>query len=171
MCRRIELQISRLREKTHNRAEPRERRIGETDTQARAGSERPKMDPEAPLHPGEGPWRSLPTERGFRINAVRVKNVLRCTVCTQYEYWMTLGWGCGPKHTPVHRAPPPQVQRRAAQNRRSKAQIAQQCQAVAATTAGRFESEWSLAVSFVIGEEIALLVVVADNSDNALESF
>ena len=46
--------------------EPRERRIGETDTQARAGSERPKMDPEAPLHPGEGPWRSLPTEGGFR---------------------------------------------------------------------------------------------------------
>ena len=62
------------------------------------------MDPEAPLHPGEGPWRSLPTERGFRINAVRVKNVQECTVCTQYKYWMTLGWGCGPKHTPVHRA-------------------------------------------------------------------
>ena len=53
----------------------------------------------------------------------------------------------------------------------NKAQITQQSQADAAMTAGRFENERSLVVSFVIGEALALLLVVADNLDNALKSF
>ena len=73
--------------------------------------------------------------------------------------------------SPVHRAPPPQVQRRTHQTHKTRHEARRQNQAGTATTVGREIDERSLSLSLVTGEEQDLAVPAVDNLDNMLISF